>query len=152
MKAILSGVLALAVLAGGALWWINRGGPESPLAFDNPRARLVTTEVPMAGYLTITNHTDRQVRLIGASGADFDRVMIHETRISDGRARMTHRRDGIGIAPGERVELAPGGLHLMLMGAQKAFNVGDSTLIVLEFDGIEPRQWPLELIVVPVTG
>jgi len=152
MKALASGVIALVVLLAGALWWVERSAPDAALAFDNPRARLVAPGVPLGGYLTIANHTEREVRLVAASSTTFDRVMIHETRITDGQAQMRHRDNGVPIAPGGRVKFAPGGLHLMLMRPAKELNVGDTVEIILEFDGIEPREHALAFTVVPVTG
>lgn len=152
MKALASGLIALVVLLGGALWWVEHSAPDAPLTFDNPRARLVAPGVPLGGYLTIANHGERTVRLVAARSTAFDRVMIHETRMTDGRAEMRHRDDGVTIEPGERVEFAPGGLHLMLMRPTTPLNVGDSVEIILEFDGIEPHEYTLDFTVVPVTG
>lgn len=41
-------------------------------------------------------------------------AMIHETRMEDGVMRMRHAT--IPLGPGETATLAPGGVHIMLMG------------------------------------
>ena len=114
---IASGVVALVVLLAGALWWVAQMAPTEPLGFDNPRARLTPGDGPMAGYVTIRNHGDREIALVGARSEQFGRVMLHRTVIRDGQSRMEHQ-DRVPIAPGEAVEFRPGDLHLMLMRRQ----------------------------------
>lgn len=151
MKTIATGVIVLVALAAGALWWLAYLAPTEPLGFENPRVRLTPGDGPMAGYLTIRNHSDREVALVGAKSERFGRVMLHRTVRRDGQSRMEHQ-ERVTIAPGAAVEFRPGDLHLMLMRRQGELNVGDPVEIVLEFDGIEPREWPLSFIVVPVTA
>ncbi len=50
-----------------------------------------------------------EIRFTGARHA-----MIHRTVEDEGMARMVHGE--ILVPPGERYELKPGGLHIMLMG------------------------------------
>lgn len=151
MKRIASGVIALVVLLAGALLWVGQMAPHAGLGFDAPRARLTPGTGPMAGYLTIRNYGDREVVLVGARSPQFGQVMLHRTMIRDGQARMEHQ-ERVLIAPGSAVEFLPGDLHLMLMRRQTELKVGDPVEIVLQFEGIEPREWTLDLIVVPVTA
>ncbi|MFC4729249.1 copper chaperone PCu(A)C [Coralloluteibacterium thermophilus] len=67
-----------------------------------------------AGYLTIHNAGSEPVEIEGVSSPAFARVELHATEESGGVSRM-RRLDAIEVAPGEALELAPGGLHLMLM-------------------------------------
>ena len=66
------------------------------------------------GYMTITNDGDEPDRLVGVR-ADFPRVELHTTDVTDGVARMRHV-DAIEIPPGGTVKLEPGGFHVMFMG------------------------------------
>lgn len=147
-----SAILALVLLAAGALWWVSGISPDEPLAIDNARVRLVPGGGPMAGYLEIRNHRDDPVRLVGARADAFGQVMIHQTVVEDGRARMQHQFEGVRVMPGETVEFVPGGLHLMLMQPESELNVGDQVTIVLQFDGIEPSKWTVEFTVVPLAS
>ncbi|MEQ8663068.1 MAG: copper chaperone PCu(A)C [Gammaproteobacteria bacterium] len=67
-----------------------------------------------AGYVTLANEGPQAVVLSGVSSPDFEGAMLHETRYSDGRAQMRHV-DTLTIAPGERMQARPGGLHVMLV-------------------------------------
>lgn len=148
----LSAVIAVVVLVAGAVWWVAQMQPTEPLEVENARVRLVPGGGPMAGYMVVRNHGDGLIRLTGASSDAFGRVMIHRTTIENGQARMVHQDGGIAIAPGETVEFAPRGLHLMLMQPQAELQVGDSVEIALRFDGLEPADHRQLFTVVPVTA
>ena len=67
-----------------------------------------------AAYMTLTNSGDVSRNLIGVSAEGYAMVHIHRSEHSAGVATMSSV-DVIEIAPGQSVELAPGGLHIMLM-------------------------------------
>jgi len=72
-----------------------------------------------AVYMTLTNNTDEDVRLVGAQTDVAGVVEIHESSMNDeGVMQMRPLTDGLSIPAGETVELRPGGLHLMLMDLQ----------------------------------
>ncbi len=147
-----SGILALVVLVAGAVWWVGGFQATDPLRFDKPRARLVPGSAPMAGYVTIGNHSDSVLRLVGARSEAFEQVLLHRTVVTDGRARMIHQKDGVVIPARSRVEFRPGDLHLMLMRRKIDLKVGDPIEIELEFEGLKPTRWPVTFTVVPVTA
>lgn len=69
----------------------------------------------MAGYAELRNEGASPLVIDAVeSPGYFDHVMIHETQLAEGRARMLPR-ETLEILPGATVSLAPGGLHLMLM-------------------------------------
>lgn len=86
-----------------------------------------------AGYFTLTNTGTTEDRLVAVTGEAAQRIEIHETTVTDGIARMRPVA-GVVIAPGETVELAPGGMHLMLMGLRQPLVEGDRVPIVLSFE------------------
>ena len=55
-------------------------------------------------------------RLIAAQAAIAQRVEIHSMEMDGGVMRMRAVDGGLAIAAGDSVTLAPGGLHIMLMG------------------------------------
>jgi copper(I)-binding protein len=64
-------------------------------------------------------------------------IQIHTTREVDGYQRM-ERLDGLTLAPGESVVLAPGGIHLMLLGLERMPGAGESVRLCLQLaDGAE---------------
>lgn len=84
-----------------------------------------------AGYLTITNTGDAADRLMGVS-ADFPRVMLHTTEMSDGVTKMKHLM-GVTVPAGETVMFEPGAMHVMFMGLAEPFAVGAEIPATLTF-------------------
>lgn len=100
--------------------------PADPASADVPGmrvekalARLTPAKVG-AVYLTLVNTEGREDRLVGAESSSAERVEMHEVVAEGEVLRMLPRPEGFVIPPRGRVELAPGGKHLML------FSVRDS--------------------------
>jgi periplasmic copper chaperone A len=68
-----------------------------------------------AAYVTLRNSGTETCRMMSVSSPSFRSVSIHRTQIVDGIARM-RRLGEVEIAPGGMLSMAPGGIHLMLMG------------------------------------
>ena len=117
-----------AALLGGILGC----GAEPGLSANSAWVRLTPPGAATAGYLNIVNGLDEPVQLTGARAAGFGAVMIHETRIVDGQARMVHAAPLV-IAPHSETAFAPGGLHLMMMQPQTELTAGATLRIELEF-------------------
>jgi hypothetical protein len=58
--------------------------------------------------------------------------MLHRSVEKEGKARMVHV-DGVTVEPGESVDFAPGGYHVMLMQPNRSLEVGSSVSIRLRF-------------------
>lgn len=107
-------VSLLALLAGAVL-----AGNSAPIAVSQPWVRaLPPTQANTAAYLVIDNPTGVAVTITGASTDIAERVEFHTTREVDGYQRMEQLQQ-LELAPGQRLELAPGGTHLMLLGLQR---------------------------------
>lgn len=87
-----------------------------------------------AGYMAIANNGAEADTLVGIETAAAASVMLHTTEHgADGVARMMHV-PAIEIPAGETVLLAPGGMHLMLMGLTAPLAEGDIVPATLVFD------------------
>ena len=86
---------------------------------------------PGAVYLTVESARDD--RLLSVESPVADRVMIHKTENNDGVNRMVHL-DAMNLPAGERVVLAPGGTHLMLMGLSERLTEGARFPVTLRFE------------------
>lgn len=84
-----------------------------------------------AAYLTVINHSGVAVAIVGASTDVSEKVEIHTTRQVDGFMRM-EQLNGLALAPGEQLELAPGGTHLMLLGLAYMPIPGDEVRLCLQ--------------------
>lgn len=105
------------------------------LVIDHPYAlETVATAMSGAGYMTITNTGSAPDRLLEVR-ADFPRVSLHGTETdAQGVTRMIPV-EGIEIAPGETVTLAPGGMHVMFMGLDgDPFEEGERIPATLVFE------------------
>jgi copper(I)-binding protein len=108
-----------AVLAGAC------GTSDAPLAVSEAWVRAMPPgATTTAAYLSIENHSREPRVLASVTSPQFARAELHETRMDDGVARM-RAVDSLALAPGERVALAPGGLHLMLFDPVRALGPGE---------------------------
>lgn len=88
-----------------------------------------------AGYFELTNTTAAPLVITRVASPDFERVMMHETTIDDGIARMRMLEE-ITVPAGQTVRFSRGGKHLMLSGAGPTadlvtlqFYAGDALLL-----------------------
>jgi copper(I)-binding protein len=84
-----------------------------------------------AAYLVITGG-DKDDRLTGASSERAEMVELHEVVEEDGVAKMRPTEE-VEVPAGKRVELAPKGRHLMLMGLDAPLVAGQTYALVLKF-------------------
>ena len=92
-----------------------------------------------AGYMTIHNPGETAVSILSVRSDAFASVDIHQSMMQDGMMHM-EPVESLSIAPGESVQLAPGGYHLMMMQPLQATRPGQEIEIVLQFaDGSEQR-------------
>lgn len=86
-----------------------------------------------AAYLTIENSGSTPDRLISAS-TPLAKAQIHEMKTVDGVMTMRPFESGLTIAPGQKLTLAPGGLHLMLTDLKAPLKEGETLQVVLQFE------------------
>lgn len=101
------------------------------LAVEAARAQLVPSGVG-AVYVDIVNRGAAD-RLVGARSAASERIEMHEVVHEDGVARMVHHPEGFAIPARGRLELKPGGRHLMLLGLKAGADATEVSL-ALEFE------------------
>ncbi len=86
-----------------------------------------------AAYMTLRS-AGRDDRLIAARSDAARRVELHTHILEDGIARMREVEGGIALPADEAVTLAPGGLHVMLMGLTEPLVAGDAASLTLVFE------------------
>ena len=86
-----------------------------------------------AGYMTIRNAQAHAVSIIAIRSDAFASVEIHRTIAQDGMMRM-EPVPILVIEPDSSVQLAPGGLHLMMMNPAEPTKPGDVLKIGSELD------------------
>ena len=87
-----------------------------------------------AGYVTLRSASPDGDVLLAARSPDFAAVEIHESSVRDGLVEMVPH-PALAIGPEAEVRFEPGGLHLMMMGAQRRLVDGTRVALTLEFRG-----------------
>ena len=130
MLAVLAVISALASAAGPDA---KREG-EVGLLIDHPFARATPPGAKTAAvYLTIDNADKTTDRLLRASSPIAGGVVLHQMAEKGGM--MTMRAvPSFEIIPGGRLELAPGGYHLMLIDLKQALRPGERFPLMLTFE------------------
>lgn len=131
--AALSLAATLAILPAGLAFAHSYTIGEIEIGHPWTRATPPSASVG-GGYLTLTNEGDETDRIIGGSSPAAERVEIHFMEMEEGVMKMRKIDDGVEIAPGETVEFAPGGYHLMLIGLKEPIAEGDRVPVTLEFE------------------
>jgi copper(I)-binding protein len=104
------------------------------LEYNEAWIKNLPPPVPVrAGYMTIHNPQAQAVSIVQIHSDSFASVEIHRTLMQDGMMRMEQVRD-LTIAAGETVQLAPGGLHLMMMQPVQPTRPGETHRIILEYN------------------
>ncbi|GAB4497699.1 MAG: hypothetical protein OHK003_07200 [Anaerolineales bacterium] len=90
-----------------------------------------------AAYMMLTNYTNADVALVGASSDVAAAVEIHLSSMgADGTMKM-EQQESVAIPAGQALELKPGSYHVMFIGLTKDLAVGDEITLTLHFDGYD---------------
>jgi hypothetical protein len=129
LRSLLAGLLA----AGAACIASAHDYTAGDLAVAHPYARATAPGQPAGGaYFSVQNRGSQPDRLVSAS-ADVSRsVELHQMRMEGDVMRM-RQLDGIDIPPNGTVTLAPGGMHVMLLGLKAPLVAGDKFPMTLTF-------------------
>ncbi len=113
------------------------GEPGALVVSDAWVRALPPGQANTAAYLTLSNPGDEMITVVGASSGLAGKVEIHTTREVDGYQRM-EQLERLELAPGQVLELAPGGTHLMLLGLDQMPTVGEQVRLCLQLAAGEP--------------
>ena len=96
---------------------------------------------PAAGQTTLSAYveltSDRDAALVAAGSPAAARVELHSSTVEGGVMRM-RALPRIDLPAGQTVKLAPGGMHLMLIGVKQPVKPGDRLQIVLSIQPSGP--------------
>jgi copper(I)-binding protein len=134
--------LLLAAHAPGAT-----GADTGNVVIEDAWARASIGGAPTSvAYMTIEVAGEEADRLVGAETPVAQSVVLHAHTMADGIARMRPVAE-IEVEPGAPTVLAPGGLHLMLIGLEHELEEGTRLPLTLVFE----RAGRVELEI-PVRG
>ena len=129
--------LLLLVMAAGCAPLPAATGPAAApvMTVSGAFARPSPNEGGTGGaFMTITNNSGAADRLLGATTPAAKMVEIHETIDDNGVMKMRPVTGGFEIPAGGKLELLPGGKHIMLMGLTTPLKEGDEVEVTLTFE------------------
>lgn len=104
------------------------------LNVEAPYARAVPPGQPnSAVFAVLTNTGETPLALVSAESEAAETVELHTHTMADGMMQM-RKIERIELPPGERVELKPGGLHVMLIGLAEQLKPGMEVPLTLVVD------------------
>jgi hypothetical protein len=108
---------------------------SAQMTVEDPYARAASAmAISGAAFMTITNATDTDDRLIDAASDVAERVELH-THIMEGDVmRMVHVEEGFAIPAGEAIHLQRGGMHVMFLGLRGPLENGNEIEVTLTFE------------------
>jgi copper(I)-binding protein len=118
---------------------------EPDIQLGNAWARPTRGEAPGAVYVAINNKGSADDRLVGAFTDHAAMAMVHQSELVDGVAQMRMAGE-INIPAGKRIEMVPGGTHIMLEGLRAPLRTGDSFDLVLKFDKSGDRRAKVDVV------
>ena len=105
------------------------------LEIGHPWARATPPTAPTGGgYLSVKNTGTEPDRLVSASSPAAGAVQVHDMKMDGNVMRMRELDGPLEIKPGETVTLAPGGMHLMMMGLKEPLKQGERVPLTLVFE------------------
>jgi periplasmic copper chaperone A len=87
-----------------------------------------------AVYMVIENAGDTDDKLVDVKSEASKSAEVHSTKVDENYVATMEKIDALPIASGERLELKPGGSHIMLRGLKKPLKVGDKVDLDLIFE------------------
>jgi copper(I)-binding protein len=103
------------------------------LVIERPWSRAAGANATGVGFLTIRNTGAAPDRLLSASSPLARRVELH-TMTMDAAVMRMRPVENIPVPAGDTVQLAPGGLHIMLIGLTQPLAQGGRAPLTLRFE------------------
>jgi periplasmic copper chaperone A len=92
----------------------------------------------------VTLHSTEDAKLVGVASPIAKSVQVHESEMANGVMRMK-AVDFVALPAGKRVELQPGGYHVMLLGLVRPLGAGDSVALTLTLEDKSGKRSTLDV-------
>ncbi len=113
--------------------WARRAPMLGPTASGHGHGQAGGGAGNGAVYVLIENRGAEADALLAATSDASATVELHETHLEGGVMRM-HPLSRVDLPSGGRVEMKPGGHHLMLLGLTRDLHAGDVVTVRLRFE------------------
>ncbi|MBP9158978.1 MAG: copper chaperone PCu(A)C [Sphingobium sp.] len=104
------------------------------LSIEHPWSRETAVGQKVGGgFMTITNKGSREDRLLSGTSPVAAEVQLHTMSMDGGIMRMRQVEGGIAVPAKGKLELKPGGYHIMFMGLKRPLKQGERLPVTLRF-------------------
>lgn len=133
-------VLVRSLLLTAGLSLVASTALAEPLLVEEAQVRAVPPgSQTSAAFMTLRNPGEQDVTLVDADSPAAEVMELHNHEDVEGVMQM-RKISEIVVPAGESVALAPGGLHMMLIGLTAPLEEGQPVEIELRFDTGESQQ------------
>lgn len=147
MKNLLSAILISTAFAPTSI--AAHEYKKADLSISHPWTRQTApAQKTGGGFMVITNKGANADRLLSVSSTAAGKVEIHTMEMTGGVMKMRPVSGGLSIPAKGRLELKPGGHHIMFIGLKAPFKLGEMIPLTLHFEqaGAVPVQVKVEPI------
>jgi len=92
----------------------------------------------------VTLQSSEESRLVAVTTPAARSAEIHASEQKQGVMHM-HALEAIALPAGQRVELKPGGFHIMLVGLTRALGAGDTVPLTFTFEDRQGKRTRIEV-------
>lgn len=118
---------------GAFLLYAITGCCAAEVRVDNAWIKLAPPAANVnAAYMQLTNLQLQTQTIVGVSADCCAMAMLHQMQYEGDKVAMTHL-DQLVIPPQSSVQLAPGGIHIMLMQAREKLSLNHPVKIIFKF-------------------
>lgn len=128
-----------ALLASAVHFWFSRHPVGVTKTFGELEIHSAYAVAPPPGvdtaaaYLTLRNRGKAPDLLMTVRSDAAGTSAVHQTLSDGGVMKMRAVEGGLALPPGESIEMAPGGKHLMFMQLARAIEPGSTLAVTLVF-------------------
>jgi copper(I)-binding protein len=134
MKKVIKSVLLASAFVATTVFASGNEVKVGNLKIENPQARATVPAQKMSGgFMKIENDSTAADKLISASSSVSKSMELHTMSMDNNVMRMREVKS-IDLPAKSKVELRPGGLHLMFIDLNKQLKAGDIIPVKLKFE------------------
>lgn len=113
---------------------VSTAHAETAIEIDNAWVRTAPPTVKvMAGYMKISNHSQKTITLLSVNSPQFSKVEIHRSIMHSGMMHM-EKVEPFSLKGHQELILEPGGYHLMLIKPVHSVGKGEQVHFNFSFD------------------
>ena len=114
------------------------------LKIEHPWSRATATGASVGGAFMVISNSGKADALVGGSSPVAERVELHSSSMEGGVMKM-RQLQRIELPAGATVRLAPGALHIMLIGLKQPLVEGSKVPLTLRFTGAGEQKVELKV-------